>query len=102
MKRPALIALFLLMPAVLSGCALFQKQSEPADKVAAIEATFTATVTTLTDLRRQGRVSDANWKAAKEVAEGGEAMLEAVHAEMDAGNKVDADALLKGVRAALD
>jgi hypothetical protein len=100
MRRPLLIALFILAP--LTGCQMFSRSDAPVDKVADVERVYTATVRSLTALRTQGHIGDDDWKLIKELDQAAGASLEAIHAEQDAGNPIDVDDALKGVRALLE
>jgi hypothetical protein len=92
----------LLILPLLTGCAFFNPKATQEDKVAAVEKTFTSTVTALTQLRADGKLSDTEWARSKQIAEGIDAAFDALHDDIDAGKKVDVDTVLKGIRASLD
>lgn len=97
---PLLLIPLLILPFFL-GCALFSTKSASEDKVAALEQTFASTVTALTQLRHDGKLSDTDWARTKEIAEGIDAAFDALHDDLDAGRKVDVDVVLNGIRASL-
>jgi len=81
----------------LASCALFNKSGPAEDKVAATEKTFATTVSALTQLRAQGRISNGDWTRIKEVAESVNSAFISLHADIDAGKTVDTDAVLRGI-----
>lgn len=91
-----------ILPAVLilalSSCAFFQKTGVAEDKVAAVEKTFATTMSALTQLRADGRISNGDWSRVKEVSEGVNSAFISLHADIDSGKSVDVDAVLKGIR----
>jgi hypothetical protein len=90
----------MLLLAVI-GCAFLNPKATQEDKVAAAEKTFASTVTALTQLRSEGKLSDTEWARTKEISEGIDAAFDALHDDLDAGRKVDVNAVLDGIRASL-
>lgn len=93
------IALLLLC---VAGCAFLNPNGQTEDKLAAVEKTYTATMQSLASLRRQGHVATPDWQVIKEISETCDAAFESVHADLDAGRKIDLDAALRGIRASLE
>lgn len=91
-----------LLSLLLIGCAFLNPKATQEDKVAALEKTFTATISSLTQLRAEGKVSDTDWSRAKEIAEGIDASFDALHDDLDAGKRIDVDTVLNGIRAAVN
>ena len=95
-----LVLAALLLP--LSGCAWLNPKAAQEDKVAALEKAVASTSVTLTQLRADGKISDADWKRIKEIGAGIDATFDALHDDLDAGRKVDVDTVLRAIRAELD
>lgn len=94
--------IILILPLLLTGCAFFNPKAAQEDKVAAAEKTFASTVAALTQLRHDGKLSDTDWKRIKEISEGIDASFDSLHDDIDAGKKVDVQAVLKGIRASME
>lgn len=103
MNRPA-IAPLILIAALLGagGCALLNRQAEPADRVAQAEALYTGTATSLLDLRKAGKISDDRWKVIQEVNEAVDEGFESIHAVLEVDGKADVDDMLAGIRASIN
>ena len=101
MKRNFILVL-LAYALALNGCALFQKNAAPVDKVAQLEATYTGIATTLLELRRGGKIADDRWKVIKEVNEAVDEGFEVLHLMIDSGDTVGLDDVLAGLKASIN